>query len=54
MIVVLKFDDPCKGQLTIPSDFLCVKEFKDSFQVMLKINSNYHNFYHVKQFEVMP
>lgn len=54
MIVILKFDDPCKGQLNIPSDFLCVKEFKDCYQVMVKINSNYQNFYHVKQFEVMP
>ena len=54
MIVILKFDNPCKGQLNIASDFLCVKEFEDNYQVMVKINSNYQNFYHVKQFEVMP
>lgn len=54
MILILKFDDPCKGQLNIPTDFICVKEFKDDYQVMVKINSNYQNFYRVRQFEVLP
>ena len=54
MIVILKFENPCKGQLNIATDFLCVKEFEDCYQVMVKVNSNYQNFYHVKQFEVLP
>lgn len=55
MIVIIKFDDPCKGQLNIPTDFLCVKEFENSYQVMVLIQNNkYQNFYQVKQFEVMP
>lgn len=53
MTVILKFEEPCKGQLTVPTNFVAIQEFPSGYQVMVKTGNSYHNFYHVKSFELL-